>query len=143
MTTAEQAPVVERPQHLAALAIANDVRLRQADLKKRLGGATTDRGGPLHLDDVLSPHSPLDDADADALDRMRVADMLCAVRRCGTVVARKILAGDARTPPIPERKPVGRLTARQRAALAETVRYRLPWACSAPARRNVDYGDWA
>lgn len=112
------------PQHLTALARANAVRLRQADLKRRV------RAGDLRLDDLLSAHSPLDDDDADALGRMRVYDLLIAARRCGPTVARKTLSDVL----IPEQKRIERMTARQRGALAQAVRQRIPWACSAPAR---------
>lgn len=139
MSTAEFAATTARPQHLDALARANDVRLRQADLKRRIADGT------LPIDVALSPHAPLDDADFEALERMVCIDVLCAVRRCGGVVARKILAGDHSTPPIPERKRIGRLTPRQKATLVDAARVRLPWACAAPARTLVDAGrgSWA
>ncbi len=90
-----------RPQHLRALARANEVRLARAELKRRIAA------GELSVADVV-----LDSAwEAES---MTLSDLLTSQRRWGSQRCRKLLA----TIPIVENKRLGTLTERQRLALA-------------------------
>jgi hypothetical protein len=98
------APSVHTPQHLRALERANRVRLARASLKRRIGQ------GELAVSDVLIKR-PWE------ADTMEVCDLLLSQRRWGIMRARRVLA----TIPIPENKPIGQLTDRQRTALARKL----------------------
>lgn len=109
-TAASSAAIV--PQHLEALAKANRVRFAQVDLRRRIGAGT------LHLDALLCRTADLTPTDEDALDRLTVRGLLVMAHRVGSKRATRIL----RDVGIPEMKPVGRMTDRQRHALAAALR---------------------
>lgn len=89
------------PQHLRALARANEVRLARAELKRRIGD------GELSVAEVV--------LDApDEAGTMTVADLLMSQRRWGQTRCRKLLQGV----PMSESKTVGTMTDRQRHAVA-------------------------
>ena len=92
------------PQHMQALARANEVRLARADLKRRvMDGETT------AADVILE--SPWE------AETMSVAELLMSQHRWGHTRARRFLA----TVPISETKTIGSMTARQRHSLAELL----------------------
>jgi hypothetical protein len=98
------AMVVCAPQHMQALARANEVRLARADLKRRvMDGETT------AADVILD--SPWE------AETMSVAELLMSQHRWGHTRARRFLA----TVPISETKTIGSMTARQRHSLAELL----------------------
>jgi hypothetical protein len=90
------------PQHLRALAQANAVRLKRAELKRRIADGETNPG-----EVFLS--SPWEAAS------MSVSDVLKSQRRWGSTRCRKFLSPLR----ISENKPVGSLTQRQRRALSD------------------------
>ncbi len=92
------------PQHLCALARANEVRLAQADLKRKV------------LDGELSVAEVILDAPPEAR-RMPVAVLLKSQRRWGNTRCRKLLQGI----PMSESKTLGTMTDRQRRALASAL----------------------
>ena len=85
------------PQHLRALQRANAVRLARAELKRRVA-----EGGVSAAEVILS--SPWE------AESMSVSDLLTSQRRWGNTRCRKFL----QCVPIPENKPIGTLTERQR-----------------------------
>lgn len=89
------------PQHLRALARANEVRLARAELKRRV------QDGELAVSDVVL--EPCWEAET-----MTVADLLMSQRRWGHTRCRKLLQGI----PMSESKTVGSMTDRQRQAVA-------------------------
>src|SRR4051794_18359521 len=89
------------PQHLQALERANAVRLARAELKRRVAD-----GGVSAAEVILS--SPWE------AESMTVSDLLMSQRRWGSTRCRKFL----QCVPIPENKPIGTLTERQRHPLA-------------------------
>jgi len=95
---------VRAPQHLQALERANRVRLARADLKRRVAEGQT------AVADVILTR-PWE------AESMEVCDLLLSQRRWGMIRARKVLAAI----PIPENKPIGTLTERQRRALAQKL----------------------
>ncbi|MCW3011095.1 MAG: hypothetical protein JWO90_1499 [Solirubrobacterales bacterium] len=101
MTKATTAP---GPQHLRALARANEVRLARAELKRRV------HEGELDVARVI-----LDTPD-EALT-MTLADLLTSQRRWGHTRCRKLLQAI----PMSEGKAVGTMTERQRHALADAL----------------------
>jgi hypothetical protein len=107
------APMTPAPQHLEALARANEVRLARAALKRAIAR------GEVDVADVVCDVP-------DEAATMTVYDLLASQRRWGDTRCRRLL----RTIPISETKVVGTLTDRQRGALAEALRAR---AASAPA----------
>jgi len=92
------------PQHLRALQRANAVRLARAELKRRVA-----EGGVSAAEVILS--SPWE------AESMSVSDLLTSQRRWGSTRCRKFL----QCVPIPENKPIGTLTERQRRALAQLL----------------------
>ncbi|MDQ3630079.1 MAG: hypothetical protein M3417_02125 [Actinomycetota bacterium] len=101
MTAFESAP---GPQHLCALARANEVRLARAELKRRV-----------HDGDVSAAEVVLD-APWEA-ERMTVANLLMSQRRWGRTRCRKLLQGI----PMSESKTIGTMTDRQRRAIATAL----------------------
>jgi hypothetical protein len=93
------------PQHLRALEHANRVRLARADLKRQIG-----RGEASAADIVAEP--PWQAAS------MTISDLLMSQPRWGHTRCRRVLIGMG----ISETKPVGKLTERQRGAIAEVLR---------------------
>lgn len=92
------------PQHLRALARANEVRLARAELKRRV-----------HEGDAPVAELILD-APWEA-ETMTVADLLLSQRRWGHTRCRKLLQGI----PMSETKTVGSMTPRQREAVAAAL----------------------
>ena len=92
------------PQHLQALQRANAVRLARAELKRRVAE------GDVSVAEVILS-SPWE------AESMSVSDLLTSQRRWGSTRCRKFL----QCVPIPENKPIGTLTDRQRRALAELL----------------------
>jgi hypothetical protein len=92
------------PQHLQALQRANAVRLARAELKRKVA-----EGGVSAAEVILS--SPWE------AESMSVSDLLTSQRRWGSTRCRKFL----QCVPIPENKPIGTLTDRQRRALAQLL----------------------
>ncbi|MEA2391878.1 MAG: hypothetical protein QOK31_1987 [Solirubrobacteraceae bacterium] len=95
------APVSSHPQHLRALARANEIRLARAALKRRIADGRMPAAGVIL-------ESPWEAAS------MTVADVLMSQRRWGITRCRKVLSAVQ----ISETKTVGALTERQRRALA-------------------------
>ena len=92
------------PQHLRALARANEIRLARAELKRRV-----------HDQEVSVAEIVLDPP--PAAENMTVADLLMSQRRWGDTRCRKFLAAV----PMSEAKTVGAMTERQRRAVAEAL----------------------
>jgi hypothetical protein len=95
------ATIAPAPQHLRALARANEVRLARADLKRRVAE------GQISAADVIL------DTPWQA-ETMTVADLLMSQRRWGRMRCRKFL----QCIPMSENKTIGSMTERQRRALA-------------------------
>ena len=89
------------PQHMRALARANEVRLARADLKRRIAH------GDVTVEEVVLT-SPWE------AESMTISDLLMSQRRWGSTRCRKLLQGI----PMSENKTVGSMTERQRRALA-------------------------
>ena len=97
--TAQIAPA--GPQHMHALARANQVRLARAELKRGVAG------GEIDVAEVIV-YCPWE------ANSMPVADLLISQRRWGETRCHKLLA----RLPMSEKKTVGSMTDRQRRALA-------------------------
>jgi hypothetical protein len=95
------ATIARGPQHLQALARANEVRLARADLKRRVCE------GEISAAEVVL-ESPWE------AETMTVADLLLSQRRWGRTRCRKFLQAI----PMSEAKTIGTMTDRQRAAVA-------------------------
>jgi hypothetical protein len=95
------ATIAPAPQHLRALARANEVRLARAELKRQVAE------GEISAAHVIR-ECPWEAAS------MTVADLLTSQRRWGTTRCRKVL----QMVPMSENKTVGSMTERQRQALA-------------------------
>jgi hypothetical protein len=89
------------PQHMRALARANEVRLARAELKRRIAH------GEVAVGEVVLT-SPWE------AESMTISDLLMSQRRWGSTRCRKLLQGI----PMSENKTVGSMTERQRRALA-------------------------
>jgi hypothetical protein len=98
------ATIAPAPQHMRALARANEVRLARAALKRRIAK------GDLSVSDVVLG-SPWE------AESMTISDLLTSQRRWGTTRCRKLL----QCVPMSENKTVGSMTERQRRALAELL----------------------
>jgi hypothetical protein len=92
------------PQHLRALARANEIRLARAELKRRV------------LEQEVSVAEIVLNPPAEA-ENMTVADLLMSQKRWGHTRCRKFLA----MIPMSEAKTVGTMTDRQRHAVASTL----------------------
>ena len=92
------------PQHLRALARANEVRLARAELKRRVLEHEV-----AVAEIVLDP--------PEAAENMTVADLLMSQKRWGHTRCRKFLAAI----PMSEAKTVGAMTERQRRAVAQAL----------------------
>jgi hypothetical protein len=123
MNSAE-ATMAPAPQHMRALARANEVRLARAELKRRIAH------GEVTVAEVVMT-SPWE------AESMTISDLLMSQRRWGSTRCRKLLQGI----PMSENKTVGSMTERQRGALAallaanairpaQPVDARLPFAFS-------------
>jgi hypothetical protein len=114
------APVVTRPpQHMRALARANQVRLARAQLKRMVAMEHVDVGAVI-LECPWEAHS------------MAVSDLLMSQRRWGQTRCRRFLAQI----PMSEKKTVGSMTDRQRQTLAAML-------ASAERGRSWRVGAWA
>lgn len=89
------------PQHLAALAYGNKVRLKRAEIKRDV------KRGKRHARQIIESPPP-------ELARMTVAELLKAQRQWGAERVRKFLQDVE----ISEKRTLERLTERQRAVLA-------------------------
>jgi hypothetical protein len=96
-----EAMMAPAPQHMRALARANEVRLARAELKRRVGH------GEVTVSEVVLT-SPWE------AESMTISDLLMSQRRWGTTRCRKLLQGI----PMSENKTVGSMTDRQRHALS-------------------------
>ena len=99
--TATLTPANDAPQHLRALARANEVRLARAELKRRVAD------GDVAVADLVL------DCPWEAAP-MPIAELLMSRRRWGVNRCR----GVRQAIPGPENKPVGAMTDRQRRELA-------------------------
>ena len=96
------APIATRPpQHMRALARANEVRLARAELKRKVAGAAVEVADVI-LRCPWEAHS------------MAVADLLMSQRRWGQTRCRRFLAQI----PMSEKKTIGSMTERQQRTLA-------------------------
>jgi hypothetical protein len=102
------ATIAPGPQHLRALARANEVRLARAELKRQVS------------DGEISAASVILECPWEAAS-MPVSDLLTSQRRWGTTRSRRFL----QSIPMPENKTIGSMTDRQRRAVAELLA-RLP-----------------
>jgi hypothetical protein len=103
-------------QHLRALEYANRVRLARARMKRKIAA------GELSASEVVmscpwQAHS------------MSISDLLMSQKRWGRTRCRRLLVSLA----VPENKPVGTLTERQRVALAAVLSEKSSAAAAAPA----------
>lgn len=114
------ATISRAPQHLRALARANEVRLARATLKKRVSD------GEISVADVILS-TPWE------AETMPVLDLLMSQRRWGLTRCRRFL----QTVPMSENKPVGSLTDRQRQAMARMLTA-LPSPGAAGATRRLE-----
>jgi hypothetical protein len=95
------ATIAPAPQHLRALARANEVRLARAELKRQVAEG-----------EIIAAHVILECPWEAA--SMTVSDLLTSQRRWGTTRCRKLL----QSIPMSENKTVGSMTERQRQALS-------------------------
>ncbi len=109
------------PQHLRALARANEVRLARAELKRRV-----QEGEPTAAEVIL-------DAPWEART-MTVAELLMSQRSWGQTRCRKLLQGI----PMSEGKTVGAMTERQRKAVASALRRQAADARALRARELLE-----
>lgn len=98
------ATIAPAPQHLRALARANEVRLARAELKRQVA------------EGEISAARVILECPWEATS-MTVADLLTSQRRWGTTRCRKLL----QSIPMSENKTVGSMTERQRQALADLL----------------------
>jgi hypothetical protein len=98
------ATIAPAPQHLRALARANEVRLARAELKRQIGE------GEISAARVVL-ECPWEAAS------MTVSDLLTSQRRWGTTRCRKLL----QSIPMSENKTIGSMTERQRQALGDLL----------------------
>jgi hypothetical protein len=96
--------VEDQPQQLRALGKANRVRLARAELKRRIAA------GEVSVAEVVV------DCPWEAAS-MEIGDLLRSQRRWGTARCRRLLVSVG----LPEHKPVGTLTDRQRKLLAAVL----------------------
>lgn len=98
-------------QHLRALEHANRVRLARAEMKRGIAR------GDLRVVDVI--------VDCPwQVESMSISDLLMSQKRWGRARCRRLLTSIG----IPENKPVGTLTDRQRSAMADVLRSKRPSA---------------
>ena len=110
-----EASMAPAPQHMRALARANEVRLARADLKRRISQ------GEVGVAEVVLA-SPWE------AESMTISDLLMSQRRWGTTRCRKLLQNI----PMSENKTVGSMTERQRRALASLLDGSRPEPAMAP-----------
>ncbi len=100
------------PQHMQALAHANEVRLARAALKRSVAAGEVDAAGIIR-------ECPWE------VRSMKVGELLRSQRRWGRTRARKLLFSLA----LNENRELGRLTARQRSLLADSLDAKSPELC--------------
>ena len=98
------ATIAPAPQHLRALARANEVRLARAELKRRIS------------DGEITAASVILDCPDEAAS-MEIADLLSSQRRWGDTRCRKFLQGLR----LPETKTIGSMTERQKLEVASLL----------------------
>jgi hypothetical protein len=98
------ATIAPAPQHLRALARANEVRLARAELKRQVAER-----------EISAAHVILECPWEAA--SMTVSDLLTSQRRWGSTRCRKLL----QSIPMSENKTIGSMTERQRQALAQLL----------------------
>jgi hypothetical protein len=98
------ATIAPAPQHLRALARANEVRLARAELKRQVAER-----------EITAAHVILECPWEAA--SMTVSDLLTSQRRWGSTRCRKLLQAI----PMSENKTIGSMTERQRQALARLL----------------------
>jgi hypothetical protein len=98
------ATIAPAPQHLRALARANEVRLARAELKRQVA------------DGEISAAHVILECPWEAAS-MTVSDLLTSQRRWGSTRCRKLL----QSIPMSENKNIGSMTERQREALARLL----------------------
>ncbi len=98
------ATTAAEPQHLHALARANEIRLARASTKRAIAS------GDLSVADVLL-ECPAE------IERMEIGELISCQRRWGGQRTRRLLG----TVPVVETKLVGALTERQRHAIADAL----------------------
>jgi hypothetical protein len=98
------ATTAAEPQHLHALARANEIRLARASMKRAIAA------GERTVIEVLEA------CPAEA-ERMEIGELVSCQRRWGSQRTRRLLSGV----PVVETKPVGALTDRQRRAIADAL----------------------
>jgi hypothetical protein len=98
------ASIAPAPQHLRALARANEVRLARAELKRQVAEG-----------EITAAHVILECPWEAA--SMTVSDLLTSQRRWGSTRCRKLLQAI----PMSENKTIGSMTERQRTALARLL----------------------
>jgi hypothetical protein len=109
-----EATMTPAPQHMRALARANEVRLARAELKRRVSH------GEVSVAEVVLT-SPWE------AESMTISDLLMSQRRWGSTRCRKLLQAI----PVSENKTVGSMTERQRRALADLL-------SPAPGRATIE-----
>jgi hypothetical protein len=97
------------PQHMQALAHANEVRLARAALKRSIAAGEVDAA-------EIVRNNPWE------VESMTVGELLRSQRRWGRTRARKFLFSLA----LNENRELGRLTARQRVVLAQALEAKIP-----------------
>lgn len=112
----ESATAAAAPQHLRALQHANSIRLKRAELKRRIGA------GQLAVADVVAS-MPAE------VERMPVSELLMSQRRWGHARCRRLLVSLG----VQENKPLGTFTDRQ----LEVLRARLEGKPPPAAHREV------
>ncbi len=98
------ATTAAEPQHLHALARANEIRLARASTKRAIAA------GEVLVSDLLL-ECPAE------LERMEIGELISCQRRWGGQRTRRLLS----TVPVVETKLVGALTERQRRAIADAL----------------------
>lgn len=98
------ATTASEPQHLHALARANEIRLARASTKRAIAA------GEVSVADVLLSCPA-------QIERMEIGELLSCQRRWGGQRTRRLLG----TVPVVETKLVGTLTERQRLAIADAL----------------------
>ena len=104
MPMLREAPAPDQPQHMLALAHANQIRLARAAMKRSI------KAGALDASEVFKTCP-------DEVATMTVSELLCSQQRWGKARARKFLLPLA----INENRALGKLTLRQRDEMAERL----------------------
>jgi hypothetical protein len=103
------------PQHMVALKRANEVQAVRRRIKREIADLD-------HWKACAAPRRSWLPNPPDELRSMMLAELLCAIRRQGRHYTRRLLEHLA----IPERKPLGDLTPRQREALVVALGAAVP-----------------